>query len=303
MFSNPAKALIAVLTVGTSSVFAQAVGFSTNYEAARDLAAQTGRPLLLHFYADYCPPCRRMEAQVFSDKNFKRKLSDIVVAVKINTAKRPDLVQKFQVNLIPHDRLLSPDGKEITRAGGFMDKPTYLGTIKNGVNEYLATKPAKVAVTEPAAQLGEPKRFETEAAGENILATGPTVTPKPAPLLSLDGYCPVELSTNRKWLKGDAEFSVEHKGLTYRLHSEANYKLFKANPEKYAPQMLGCDPVVLSTSHRALSGKTDFGAFFDGKLYLFQTQDSRTQFKQNPLRYVRIQHALDASRIDRPILR
>ncbi len=303
MFSNPAKALIAVLIVGTSSVFAQAVGFSTNYEAARDLAAQTGRPLLLHFYADYCPPCRRMEAQVFSDKNFKRQLSGMVVAVKINTAKRPDLVQKFEVNLIPHDRLLSPDGKEITRAGGFMSKASYLGTIKTGVDEYLATIPKKADATEPTAEENEPKQFESEAPGENILAANPSVTPKPSPLLSLDGYCPVELSTHRKWLKGAAQFSVEHKGLTYKLHSETNYKLFKANPEKYAPQMLGCDPVVLSTSHRALSGKTDFGAFFDGKLYLFQSQNSRTQFKQNPLRYVRIQHALDASRIDRPILR
>ena len=164
-----------------------------------------------------------------------------------------------------------------------MDKQNYLAVVKRGVDEFLATTKRSTSTEDKT-----PKN------------TKPTINPARRPYLSLDGFCPIELHSKRKWLKGKAEFEAVHKGLSYRFYSEDNYKLFQSNPTKYAPQMLGCDPVVLSTSHKALAGKTDYGAFFDGKLFLFKSQESRTQFKKNPLRYVRIQHAtLDANRIER----
>lgn len=265
-------------------------GFRTDYQAARAHAAATGRPLLLHFYADYCPPCRRMEAEVFPDADLKQQMSGLVVAVKVNTGTEAgrQLAQQYGVNLIPHDRIVSPDGAtELRQAGGFMSKEVYLTMLRDASARWAAMqpKPSKPAVS--------PKQPAVTAAPK---AAVPEV-------VGLDGYCPVELSLNRKWAKGIPKFQVEYKGLKYQISSQANLDRFKAKPEVYAPQVLGCDPVELASSHRAIPGRTDFGAFFDGKLYLFRSKESRTTFKTNPLKYVRIQHALDASKIERTVVR
>ncbi len=272
------------LWCGSASLTQAGTGFGTDFEAAAALAAETGRPLLVHFYADYCPPCRRMEAEVLHDPEFVARLDEMVVAVKVNTAVRPDLAQRFGVDRIPHDRLLSPSGSELMRGGGFKDKWSYLSTVQVAADRFAAVQAAV-----------EARKPQHSTA---LASTGPQ-----EPLRGLGGYCPVELAAHRKWTKGDALHEVEYKGLTYQLSSAENAALFRANPEHYAPQVLGCDPVVLAASHRAIPGRIDFGAFFDGKLYLFQTQESRTEFKKNPLRYVRIQHALDVSRIERTAVR
>ncbi len=284
--------LTATLLLLGGQLFGAEKAFRTDFEAARAHAAATGRPLLIHFYADYCPPCRRMEAEVFSDADLNRQLSKLVVAVKVNTAQRQDLARQYGVDRIPHDRVIAPNGRELNRGGGFMSKWSYLGMVQTAGKKFAAMQP-KVVV--------QPKRVVPPVAPKQPVKSA---SPKPpTELVTLDGYCPVELGMNRKWIKGADEFQVEHKGLTYRISTKTNFDLFNKNPEKYAPQVLGCDPVVLAASQRAVAGRTDFGAFFDGKLYLFQTNASRTTFKQNPLKYVRIQHALDASKIERTVIR
>jgi YHS domain-containing protein len=58
------------------------------------------------------------------------------------------------------------------------------------------------------------------------------------------------------------------------------------------PRLLGCDPVVLYRTDRAMSGSTEFGAYFDGGLYLFTAPETRTEFKEHPMRYTRTRHVL-----------
>jgi YHS domain-containing protein len=54
--------------------------------------------------------------------------------------------------------------------------------------------------------------------------------------LAIDGYDPVAYFTERKPVKGSAEFTVEFGGAKYRFASAANRDLFAKDPAKYAPQ-------------------------------------------------------------------
>ena len=72
---------------------------------------------------------------------------------------------------------------------------------------------------------------------------------------------------------------------------------FRANPERYAPKLLGCDPVLLNETDRAIAGKIDFGAYFDGELYFFVSAKSRKIFRAKPLRYTRTRHVLRVDHI------
>ncbi len=44
----------------------QGVRWQPNLETARRIAAQTNRLVLVHFWIDPCPPCKRMQDEVFS---------------------------------------------------------------------------------------------------------------------------------------------------------------------------------------------------------------------------------------------
>jgi YHS domain-containing protein len=117
------------------------------------------------------------------------------------------------------------------------------------------------------------------------------------PIVGLDGYSPIVLMEERKWIKGKSGLVHTYQGVTYRFQSEAELRRFADDPARFAPRLLGCDPVELWLSDRALRGNTRFGAYFDGQLYLFLTHENRETFKDNPLRYTETRHVLKTSDI------
>ena len=121
--------------------------------------------------------------------------------------------------------------------------------------------------------------------------------------MGLDGFSPVLLKKSRQWTRGSAQFTWDYKGVVYYLNSREELIEFRKNPEYYAPKMLGCDPVILWQTDRAIAGSVDFGAFFNDELYLFKSDDRRKQFKANPEKFTRLQHALKATQIERTAMR
>jgi YHS domain-containing protein len=111
-------------------------------------------------------------------------------------------------------------------------------------------------------------------------------------LVAMDGYCPVTLRTTRTWKTGDKAISLEHEGQIYYFVTVDKRDQFKAHPGRYAPRLLGCDPVTLADNDVAVRGSTQFGAFYDGALFLFESADSRAKFRKAPTRYSQLKHVL-----------
>jgi YHS domain-containing protein len=57
--------------------------------------------------------------------------------------------------------------------------------------------------------------------------------------------------------------------------------------------------VALLETDRAIPGKTLYGAFYEGELYLFETVENRTRFKSSPPRYTRTRHVLKLDDIEK----
>ena len=119
------------------------------------------------------------------------------------------------------------------------------------------------------------------------------------PLLALDGYCPVTLRSTRTWKTGSKDFSFVHDGQTFYFTAATARDEFKANPGRFAPRLLGCDPVALAESDLAVRGSVKFGAYFEGELFLFENADSRAKFRKDPTRYARAQHVLKLEDVKR----
>ncbi|MBN1908759.1 MAG: hypothetical protein JW818_03385 [Pirellulales bacterium] len=104
--------------------------------------------------------------------------------------------------------------------------------------------------------------------------------------LGLEGYCPVELVQSERWLEGDRRLSVEYQGRTYLISGPVQHRLFRAHPERYAPVLAGCDPVLAAEGKGRVPGRTDACAVFEGRLYMFSGQATLAQFRANPKQYV-----------------
>ena len=247
--------------------------WAADYETALVTAAATGRPVALHFFAEWCRPCQRMEADVLDAPAVLARLGGTgVVAVRVDVDEREDLAEEYGVTALPADVFLNADGSVLTRAIGPTDVAGYAGRLAR-VAEHLPAGDAADDLECPRCEPGDPMELLEEWARRR----GPGGIE-----LGLKGYCPVTLVDGRVWEKGAAKFAWSVDGVTYRLKDAAALAKFRAEPGRYAPQLSGFDPHLLSTTARAVPGRAAFAAFYQDRIYLHATEASRRAFIADP---------------------
>lgn len=124
--------IILMLGLASAPAFSveQEIAWSEDYEAAVQRAASANCVLLLHFYGDYCPPCKLLDKKTFHDPSLVTAINENVVAVKINAEKRKDLAKKYNVNRWPTDVYLYSNGDEIYRGVSDQDPTVYTKKIQ-----------------------------------------------------------------------------------------------------------------------------------------------------------------------------
>ena len=112
----------------------------------------------------------------------------------------------------------------------------------------------------------------------------------PAEDFALHGKCPVALIQQGEWTEGDARWGIVHRDRTYLFSSQANFDLFKSNPDRFSPVLSGYDPVIFHEQGKLLEGMEENGVFM-GKndkqhIVLFQSPETRAKFQANPKLYM-----------------
>lgn len=257
------------------------------YIEAESEARQLGRPLLLHFHASWCGPCRQMEGDVLNTGEVKRLLLERVVAVKIDLDQHPELAEKYGVESIPADVIVSPEGKVLRKSVGFQQREQYVASLLGAERDYLASKPKSQTDAELAKQNVPTKpEQQPEASGKAKIDLA-----QPAEIIvAMEGYCPVTLWRSRQWVRGKTAFGADYQGVRYYFATLEDRDDFIAEPVRYAPQLLGCDPVALWETERAIAGTSKYAAYFDGELYLFNSVANRDRFKASPPQFTRTRH-------------
>jgi thiol-disulfide isomerase/thioredoxin/YHS domain-containing protein len=108
----------------------QEIAWTEDYDAAVQRAASANCVLLLHFYGDYCPPCKLLDKKTFHDPSLVAAINENVVAVRINAEKRKDLATKYNVNRWPTDVYLYSNGDELYRGISDQDPTVYTKKIQ-----------------------------------------------------------------------------------------------------------------------------------------------------------------------------
>lgn len=388
-----------------SALAQSAVQWQPNLESAKQIAAQSNRLVLIHFWTEACPPCMRMEREVFSRPDVAAAIHANYVPVRINVQKLPNVAREFGVSAWPTDIILSPTGGIVERKTGAADPFQYMATLnqiaarargpapqqplaqtqpppgygssnglvggdsgslppnevhpQNAMGPPSSPAPTSVVGTPsggnqqyrggnyPAA-MGNPAQVAAQpwqpeigqwngGAGPSAMAgankgqaampqaqSGPTSGPqyaqRPAgnpsppftgtiqslppgtgvpeltqrtapsvqqstPPLCLDGYCPVTLLEQERWVRGDPRHGVIHRGRTYLFAGPDEAKRFFADPDRYAPVLSGIDVVVAVEENRQVPGKREHGAWYEGRMYLFSSEETLRKFDRDPSRY------------------
>ena len=284
----------------------------TDYGKARQLSRELGLPVIAHFHASWCGPCQQMEQETLSSQQLKEHLGTSFIGVKIDSDREPGLVEAFRVESLPSDVVIAPGGRIVASTAGYQTRARYLSTVQKWRKELDGDRQQALALLRgqnPIAQPANPQPLVGIGSQQLLGQPGtqqrviPEVTQpaipvrRPGQIVGLDGFSPVEIKTNRRWLKGDSQFAATHDGIVYHFTKEAELRTFLAAPHQFAPRMLGCDPVELWNTDRAVAGSVEYGAFFDNELFLFISAATRSEFKRDPARYVRLRHVLRADDI------
>ncbi len=277
----------AILHSGSSRSQADQIWY-TDLNQAREIAEETNRPILCHFYADWCGPCRQMDQRVFPNQQVRQQLRSSVVAVKIDVKHYPHLSTRFGITSLPTDLFIEPNGKEILQSTGFRSSNDYLSLMTRARTRYADLLASREAV-------------KKQPVPDSLAGKTESVKPASVNEVMLGGYCPVNLWSSRRWEKGTLQFQSEYKGQRYYFSSAEYLDKFKQTPERYVPQFLGCDPVVVWETDRAVSGKIQYGAFYDERLYLFTTAQNRKRFKASPDQFIKTQVVLHIDQIERVV--
>jgi YHS domain-containing protein/thioredoxin-related protein len=299
-----------------STVTAQSVSgpqqWLVDYSFARQEAKRLGMPLLIHFSATWCGPCKQMEGETLNSSALTSAFGTQLLALKIDSDENPGLVEAFRVDSLPTDVIVAPDGKIVFRTSGYQTNSRYLANVQHWSRQFPNERAAALARLNPPAKPDQPVAStgtlppaktapvitgsQTPTATTEV-AQRPTDAVSQTQLVGLAGYSPVAIKTRRVWIKGQEELAVTWQGVVYFLANDREYAAFKSEPHRYAPRMLGCDPVLLWNSDRAVQGVVEYGAFYDGDLFLFTTGETRDSFKRNPDQFVRVRHVLNPDEV------
>jgi YHS domain-containing protein len=97
----------------------------------------------------------------------------------------------------------------------------------------------------------------------------------------LQGYDPVAYFTQKAAVQGDPKFNATYKGATYYFTSEANQKLFKENPAKYAPQYGGYCAMAVAMGKLEDADPKMF-TIHNNKLLVQHNEKAHQMFMSNP---------------------
>ena len=109
------------LFIGATTAKAQAKEWLNDFNTARRVAKEKGRPIVLDFGTVNCYWCKQLDVTTFRDPAVMKLLSDRFVAVKIDASKDQALAQSLNVSAFPTIVFANPDGTVLGRHEGYVD--------------------------------------------------------------------------------------------------------------------------------------------------------------------------------------
>ena len=115
-------------------------GFSTSsavdkinwhaYEQGLALAKQEKKKIFVHFYADWCAYCEKMEKETLKNPAVIDYLNEHFIPVRVNSDKKRDLARNYFIRGLPSTWFVSETGEKISSLPGYISAEMLLNALK-----------------------------------------------------------------------------------------------------------------------------------------------------------------------------
>jgi len=96
------------------------VHWYSTLDEATTAAKESGRPMLVDFWADWCAACKVMDKEAYAQPAFAEAAQHFI-AVRVNYDKKTALARKYNVNELPTLLFTDSYGTELFRHTGYLD--------------------------------------------------------------------------------------------------------------------------------------------------------------------------------------
>jgi thiol-disulfide isomerase/thioredoxin/YHS domain-containing protein len=123
-----ALSLLALCWHPSAEISAQITGglqWQNDIEQAKEIARREDKLVLLHFGATWCRPCKSLDTYVFTSKSVQNAIAENVVPVKIDADENVEAVNKYDVQMVPYDVIISPEGRTLMKRRSPSDAENY----------------------------------------------------------------------------------------------------------------------------------------------------------------------------------
>ncbi|MFH1368462.1 MAG: thioredoxin family protein [Elusimicrobiota bacterium] len=106
------------------------VAWYTNFQEALQVSAQSGKPVMADFYADWCGWCKKLDEDTYSDSEVI-KLSKGFVCVKVDADVDGASSKKYDIRGLPTILFTDAKGKVIHRIGGYLGPRDFASVMRS----------------------------------------------------------------------------------------------------------------------------------------------------------------------------
>jgi thiol:disulfide interchange protein len=105
----------------------QEIIWEENLDSAFNLASLSNKIIMIEFMAEWCPPCKRMEKETFSNDKIINKSNEFIF-VKVDVDKNQDIANEYKRNAkkyggigIPNILFIDKDKNIVHQTVGFLN--------------------------------------------------------------------------------------------------------------------------------------------------------------------------------------
>lgn len=92
------------------------------------------KKLFIHFWAEWCRYCKKMQQETFKDPAVISYLNTYFIPIKVNVEQERQTAAQYNVRPIPDNWFLAPNGERISNQPGFIEPEIFFKIL-----EYIHT--------------------------------------------------------------------------------------------------------------------------------------------------------------------